>query len=87
MVAAAAAQAIPAVAPAAAANLRGFVIPPLQPGDRITDYKPLFKAAVTRLLTQQDGEKLAIRYINRRTAKRELVQEVVQLDSLDDAFE
>ena len=76
----------PAVA-ATAANLRGFAIPPPQPWDKITDYKSLFKAAVTGLLMQQDGEKLAIgllpRYINRRTAERELVQETVKLDILD----
>ena len=80
----------PAVA-ATAANLRGFAIPPLQPGDKITDYKSLFKVAVTGLLMQQDGEKLAVglfpRYINRRTVERELVQETVKLDNLDDAFD
>ena len=40
---------------------------------------------------QQDDEKLAVgllpRYINRRTVERELVQETVKLDNLDDAFD
>ena len=80
----------PAVA-ATAANLRGFAILPLHPGDKITDYKSLFKATLTGLLMQQDGEKLAVgllpRYINRRTVERELVQETVKLDNLDDAFD
>ena len=72
------------------ASVKGFVVPPLQPGDRISDWKPLFKAAVTSLLTQDNGEKLAIGllpgYVNRRTAEKELVQDAVQLDTLDGAF-
>ena len=90
-------RAAAAAAAAAAANntttssLKGFVIPPLQPGDRICDWKPLFKAAVTSLLTQENGEKLAIGllpgYVNRRTAEKELVQEAVKLDAVDDAFD
>ena len=37
-----------------------FVIPPLQAGDRIEDWKLLFQAAVTPLLAKDGGEKLAI---------------------------
>ena len=58
-------------------SLKGFVVPPLQPGDRISDWKPLFKAAVTTLLAQNDGERLAIGllpgHVNRRKAEKELV--------------
>ena len=36
-----------------------FVIPPLQPGERIVDWQPLFTAAVTTLLARSGGEKLA----------------------------
>ena len=70
-------------------SLTGVVLPPLQPGDRISDWKPLFKAAVTPLLAQTDGELLAIGllpgHVNRRG--EELVQEAVQQTTLDAAFE
>ena len=80
---AAAAAAAAAAARTPTSSLKGFVIPPLQPGDRICDWKPLFKAAVTSLLTQENGEKLAIDllpgYINRRTAEKELVRHILDL--------
>ena len=76
---------------ASTTSLKGFVIPPLQPGDRIGDWRPVFKAAVTSLLAQENGEKLAIGllpgYVNRRIAEKELVQDAVKLDSLDEAFD
>ena len=58
-------------------------IPALKPDERIEDWKPLFKAGVGTLLARgADGEKLAIgllpAYINRRTAERELVREVLR---------
>ena len=37
-----------------------FVIPPLYGGERIEDWKPVFRAAVTPLLLRQDAHKLAI---------------------------
>ena len=71
-------------------SLTGIVVPPLQPGDRISDWKPLFKASVTPLLAQTNGELLAIGllpgYVNRRRAEKELVQEAVQQTTLDAAF-
>ena len=71
--------------------VKGFVVPPLQPGDRISDWEPLFKAAVTPLLAQADGQTLAIgllpAHVNRRTAEKELVQEAIQKNTLDAAFD
>ena len=60
-----------------------FVIPPLQAGDRIEDWKLLFQAAVTPLLAKDGGEKLAAigllpGYINRRPAEKELVVEAIK---------
>ncbi len=73
-----------------ATGVNGFVVPALQPGDRISDWQPLFKASVTPLLAQENGETLAIgqlpAYVNRRTAEKELVQDAVQKTTLDDAF-
>ena len=71
-------------------TVKGFVVPPLQPGDRISDWEPIFKAAVTPLLAQDNGQTLAIgllpAHVNRRTAEKELVQEAIQKTSLDEAF-
>ena len=71
-------------------SLTSVVVPPLQPGDRISDWKPLFKAAVTPLLARENGEQLAIGllpgHVNRRRAEKELVQEAVQQTTLDAAF-
>ena len=67
-----------------------LVIPPLQPGERIEDWQPLFTAAVTTLLARPGGEKLALEllpgYVRRRPAEVELVREVTELESLEDAF-
>ena len=68
-------------------------IPALQPEERIEDWKPLFKAGVSTLLARgQEGEALAVgllpAYINRRTAERELVREILSdCSTLDSAFE
>ena len=67
-------------------------IPALQPEERIEDWKPLFKAGVSTLLARgQEGEALAVgllpAYINRRTAERELVREILSdCSTLDSAF-
>ena len=67
-----------------------FLIPPLKPNDRIDEWEPLFRAAVTGLLTHENGETLAIgllpSHVNRRTAEVELCKEIVQLQTLDEAF-
>ena len=67
-----------------------FSIPPLKPNDRIEDWEPLFKAAVTGLLTHENGEALAIgllpAHVNRRPAESELVQDAIGMASLNDAF-
>ena len=68
-------------------------IPALKPGERIEDWKPLFMAGVSSLLNRgSDGELLAVgllpAYLNRRTAERELVREVVRdCKTLKAAFE
>ena len=67
-----------------------FVIPSLQPGERIEDWQPLFTAAVTTLLAKPAGEKLALGplpgYVKRRPAEVESIREVIELESLDDMF-
>ena len=60
-----------------------FVVPPLQPGDRISDWRPVFKGAVTPLLPKENGQALAIG----RTAERELVVDAIKKTTLDEAFE
>ena len=68
-------------------------IPALKPGERIEDWKPLFKAGIGTLLARgPEGEVLAIAllpaYVNRRTAERELVREVLrECSKLDAAFD
>lgn len=68
-------------------------IPALKPGERIEDWKALFTAGVSTLLNRgAEGEVLAIgllpAYLNRRTAERELVREVVRdCSTLKAAFE
>ena len=68
-------------------------IPALKPDERINDWNALFKAGVGTLLARgTEGEKLAIgllpAYINRRTAERELVREVLSdCSELDAAFD
>ena len=74
-----------------ATHLCDLNIPPLQSGERIEDWERLFRAAVTSLLTQEGGQRLAISllpaYVCRRVAERELVREVVnEAESLDEAF-
>lgn len=68
-----------------------FIIPHLGPDQRIEDWEPLFRAAVTRLLFCDGGESLAIKllpaYINRRPAEIEVSKDVLRLRTLDDAFE
>ena len=65
-----------------------FVIPTLQPGERIEDWQPLFTAAVTTLLARPGGEKLALEllygYVRRMPAEVELVREA--MESLEDMF-
>ena len=78
-------------ASAASARIPQFAIPPLQPGQRIDDWEPLFKAAVTGLMLHENGQSLAISllpaYLTRRSAEIELAKEVIQLTNLDEAFE
>ena len=61
-----------------------FVIPPLQAGDRVKDWKLLFQAAVTPLLAKDGGETLAIGllpgYVNRQPAEKVLVVEATKND-------
>ena len=63
----------------------------LKPNSRIDEWEPLFRAAVTPLLLQENGESLAIgllpAYVNMRPAETELMKEVVKLKTLDEAFE
>ena len=67
-------------------------IPALKPDERIEEWQPLFEAGVRTLVARgTEGEVLAIgllpAYINRRTAERELVKEVVRdCTKLVDAF-
>ena len=67
-----------------------FIVPRLQIGERIDDWEPLFRAAVTSLLLRQDGLKLAIgllpAYLTRRPAEVELAKEVINTETLDEAF-
>ena len=68
-------------------------IPALKAAERIEDWKPLFEAGVATLLANgPKGEALAIgllpAYVNRRTAERELVREVLRdCKDLKTAFE
>ena len=75
----------------ASVKFNNSVIPPLSCGQRISDWEPVFKAAVTSLLVQTGGERLAIGllpgYVNRRVAEVELVKEAVKANTLNDAFE
>ena len=80
-------------APRAMSSMKGsvqFIVPPLKNNDRIDEWEPLFRAAVTGLLTQDNGEALAIgllpAHVNRRRAEVELCKEVVSLTTLDEAF-
>ena len=66
-------------------------IPPLIPGERIANWKPLFLAAVAPLI-EQKAEHKAIQilpaFIRRRPAERELVREVViEERTLQEAFD
>ena len=73
------------------AAVNQFVIPPLNDGDRIEDWRPLFSVAITGLLTCNNGEKLAIGllpgYITRCHAELELVRDAVQMNTSTEAFE
>ena len=67
-------------------------IPPLQTGERIASWEKLFRAAVTSLLAQEGGEKLAVgllpAYVCRRPAERELVKYIVsETTKLEEAFQ
>ena len=68
-----------------------FVIPVLKPDSRVDEWEPKFRAAVTPLLLQENGESLAIgllpAYVNRRPTETELMKEVVKLKTLDEACE
>ena len=67
-----------------------ITIPPLQEGQRIEEWEPLFRAAVATLITADGGEKAAIRmlpvYVARREAERSLASVALGMDTLDDAF-
>ena len=67
-----------------------FVIPPLQPRERIEDWQPLFTAAVTTLLARLGGQKFPLGllpgYVRRRPAEVESVRKAIKLESLEDAF-
>ena len=69
-----------------------LAIPPLHKGQRISDWELLFKAAITPLLAQKDGEKLAISllpaYVCRRPAEVKVVSQLMSRDgvSLEEAF-
>ena len=67
------------------------VISVLKQNSRIDEWEPLFRAAVTPLLLQENGDSLVIgllpAYVNRRPAEPELVKEVVKLKTLDEAFD
>ena len=60
-------------------------------GDRIRDWRPVFKAAVTPLLAKENGQALAIGllpgHVNHRTTERELVVDAIKKTTLDEAFE
>ena len=67
-------------------------IPPLHEGERIGDWRHLFKAAVTNLLAEENGQIRSIQllpaYINRRPAERELIKDLVKnADNLDNALD
>ena len=67
-------------------------IPPLQSGERIASWEKLFRAAVTPLLAQEGGDKLAVgllsAYVCRRPAEKELIKDIVNEGmNLEDAFE
>ena len=67
-----------------------LAIPPLQEGQSIGDWEPVFTASVTPLLIRDDGQKLAVcslpAYVCRRTAEIELVCKAIKVDTLVDAF-
>ena len=71
-------------------KIHQFVILALKEDQRIDEWEPLFKAAVTGLLLHENGQSLAIGllpvYLTRRPAEVELSKEVVKLTSLDEAF-
>ena len=67
-------------------------IPPLHENDRIGDWRHLFKAAVTNLLAEENGNVKAIQllpaYVNRRTAERELIKDLMRsMDNLDNTLD
>ena len=68
-----------------------IVIPPLHGDERIEDWEPVYRAAVTLLLLRQDDQKLAVgllhSHVNLRPAEMEIMKEVLQKDTLDAAFE
>ena len=68
-----------------------FVIPLLKTGMRIDEWEPLFRAATTSLLVQENGESLVIgllpAYINRRPAEVEIVKEAIRKTTIDESFE
>ena len=66
--------------------------PPLQTGERISSWEKLFRDAVTPLLAQEGGEKLAVgllpAYVCRRPAGRELVRDIIsETIKLEEAFQ
>ena len=67
-------------------------IPPLHENYRIGDWRHLFMAAVTNLLAEENGNMKAIQllpaYVNRRTAERELIKDLIKsMDNLDNTLD
>ena len=67
-----------------------ITIPPLQEGQRIEEWGPLFRAAVATLVTTEGGEKAAIRmlpvHIAKREAERSIASVALEKNTLNDAF-
>ena len=65
-------------------------IPPLQEGQTISTWRPLFEAAVSTLIQNEGGQKAAIRllpaYVNRGKMECKVVIGTLNLDTLDAAF-
>ena len=65
-------------------------IPPIGAAQRVEDYKPLFKAAVSTLVTTEEGRKAAIRllpaYVARREVERVIALEAAKEGTIDEAL-
>ena len=67
-----------------------IIIPPLQEGQRIEEWEPLFRAAVATLVTAEGGEKAAVRmlpvHVARREAEHSIAAVAFEKNTLDEAF-